>query len=307
MGLYDRGYYGDRQTTFAPEWTAVNTIIAINVAIWLANFILTGDLFREFFSLRFSLNDVFCLWPNLATHPWNAWQLLTYGFLHDGPSLLFDHANYSPLHLLFNMLTLWFFGREVEAVMGRAEFLRFYCASIVFAGLAWVVGEGLAGGQNGAPLVGASGGVMAVLAAFIWYYPRQTVLIYGILPVPAWALGLLYLMSDIGGAGDRTSHVAHVAHLGGAVFGLLYCWLGWSLDGLAALPRLLRARPRMRVFRPDDDRGPTGAGDGDDPPLEEEVDRILEKISRTGEASLTAAERDTLTRASRRLKQRSRQ
>jgi membrane associated rhomboid family serine protease len=306
MGLYDRGYYGDRQTTFAPEWTAVNTIIAVNVAIWLANFILTGDLFRELFSLRFSLNDVFCLWPNLATHPWNAWQLLTYGFLHDGPSLRFPH-DYSPLHLIFNMLTLWFFGREVEAVMGRAEFLRFYCASIVFAGLAWVVGEGLAGAQNGAPLVGASGGVMAVLAAFIWYFPRQTVLIYGVLPVPAWALGLLYLMSDVGGAGDRTSHVAHVAHLGGALFGLLYCWRGWSLDGLAKLPWLLRNRPRMRVFRPDDDRGPARPGAGDDPPLDEEVDRILEKISRTGEASLTAAERDTLTRASKRLKQRSRQ
>jgi membrane associated rhomboid family serine protease len=306
MGLYDRGYYNDRQTTFAPEWTAVNTIIAVNVAVWLANFILTGDLFRELFSLRFSLNDVFCLWPNLATHPWNAWQLLTYGFLHDGPSLVFAHANYSPLHLLFNMLTLWFFGREVEAVMGRAEFLRFYCASIVFAGLAWVVGEGLAGAQNGAPLVGASGGVMAVLAAFIWYFPRQTVLIYGVLPVPAWALGLLYLMSDLGGAGDRTSHVAHVAHLGGALFGLLYCWRGWSLDGLAALPRLLRSRPRVRVFRPDDDRGPAGPGAGDEPPLDEEVDRILEKISRTGEASLTAAERNTLTRASKRLKERSR-
>ena len=309
MGLYDRGYYGDRQTTFAPEWTAVNTIIAVNVAVWLANFILTGDLFRELFSLRLSLNDLFCLWPDLATHPWNFWQLLTYGFLHDGPSLRFANANYSPLHLLFNMLTLWFFGREVEAVMGRGEFLRFYCAAIVFAGLAWVVGEGLAGGQNGAPLVGASGGVMAVLAAFIWYYPRQTVLIYGVLPVPAWALGLLYLMSDVGGAGDRTSHVAHVAHLGGALFGLLYAWRGWSLDGLGAwswLRRLLQRPPRMRVFRPDDEHGPGAARPGDDTPLDEEVDRILEKISRTGESSLTAAERETLTRASRRLKQRSR-
>jgi hypothetical protein len=159
-------------------------------------------------------------------------------------------------------------------------------------------------------LIGASGGVMAVLAAFIWYYPRQTILIYGVFPVPAWALGLLYLASDIGGLGDHTSHVAHVAHLSGALFGLLYAWRGWSLEGMSAGPiaavtQWFSRRPRMRVVSPDDDR-PTAARPGDDPELDEEVDRILEKISRSGEASLTAAERNTLTRASQRLKQRHR-
>ncbi|MFM8735083.1 MAG: rhomboid family intramembrane serine protease [Pirellulales bacterium] len=308
MGFQDRGYYGEGRSSFAPEWSAVNTIIAINVAVWLANFILTGDLLRELFPLRLSLNDMFCLWPALPTHPWNAWQLLTYGFLHDGPSLVFPNADYSPLHLVFNMLTLWFFGREVEDVMGRGEFLRFYCAAIVFAGLVWVVSEGLGGqGRFGGPLLGASGGVMAVLAAFIWYFPRQTVLIYGVLPVPAWALGLLYLLSDLRGAGDGTSRVAHVAHLGGACFGLLYAWRGWSLDGLTGLPRRFFARrPRMRLFRPDDEARRNAATPAFDGRLDEEVDRILEKISRSGEASLTPQERETLTRASRRLKDRSR-
>jgi phosphate uptake regulator len=150
---------------------------------------------------------------------------------------------------------------------------------------------------------------MAVLAAFIWYYPRQTLLLYGVLPVPAWALGLLYLVSDIGGIGDRTSNVAHVAHLAGALFGVLYAWRGWNLDGLVEVPtawaRRFSRRPRMRIVRPDDDRD-TSARPGDDPQLDDEVDRILEKISRSGEGSLTAAERDTLTRASQRLRQRNR-
>jgi hypothetical protein len=61
----------------------------------------------------------------------------------------------------------------------------------------------------------------------------------------------------------------------------------------------------MRIVRPDDDQR-TSARPGDDPRLDEAVDRILEKISRTGESSLTAAERETLTHASRRLKERSR-
>ena len=303
MGFQDRGYYRSPSSGFAPEWSAVNALIAVNVAVWLANFILTGDLFRELFSLKVSLNDLLCLRSDLPSQPWTFWTLLTYGFLHDGPSLEAPGMPYNVFHLVFNMLTLWFFGRPVEEIMGRAEFVRFYCAAIIVAGLAWVVGE-QAGGLGGR-LVGASGGVMAVLAAFIWYYPRQTVLIYGIVPVPAWALGVLYLFSDLQGAGNRDSNVAHVAHLAGAAFGILYAWRGWSLDGLTAAPARWWAslgKRRLRIVRPDGDR--SDAGGDDEPPLEREVDRILEKIGRSGEASLTPRERDTLTRASRRLKDR---
>jgi hypothetical protein len=196
------------------------------------------------------------------------------------------------------MLTLWFFGREVEGVMGRAEFLRFYLVSIVVAGLAWVTAAQFGGA--GGRLVGASGGVMAVLAAFVWYFPRQTVLIYGVLPVPAWALGVLYFFSDVRGAATGAGNVAHVAPLAGAAFGLLYAWRGWSLDGLSDLPkRLRRAGRSLRVVRPDD-----ADTRGDDQSLQETVDRILEKISRTGASSLTSDERDALTRASRRLRDR---
>jgi membrane associated rhomboid family serine protease len=307
MGFQDRGYYRSPGAGFSPEWSAVNAIIVANVAIWLANFILTGDLFRELVSLKLSLNDLLCLRSDLPSHLWKFWTLLTYGFLHDGPSLEAPRADYNIWHLVFNMLTLWFFGRPVEGIMGRAEFLRFYCTAIVVAGLAWVIGERLGGAAPGPRLVGASGGVMAVLAAFIWYYPRETIYFWGVLPVPAWVLGVLYLLSDIQGAGNGQSNVAHVAHLAGAAFGILFAWRGWSLDGLTEAPARLLAslrRNRLRVVRPDDEPEIRFNGDRDAPPLEQEVDRILEKIGRSGEGSLTAAERDTLTRASRRLKNR---
>ncbi|MFZ9975024.1 MAG: rhomboid family intramembrane serine protease, partial [Vulcanococcus sp.] len=71
----------------------------------------------------------------------------------------------------------------------------------------------ISGGDQGR-LIGASGGVMAVLAVFIWFYPRQTVLIWGILPVPAWALGVLYFVIDLQGATHGGGKVAHMAHLG---------------------------------------------------------------------------------------------
>ena len=98
----------------------------------------------------------------------------------------------------------------------------------------------------------------------------------------------------------------------GAIFGLLYAWRGWQLGDLTDVLAAFRRR-RMRVVRPQGDfdiphRPPAAPRDGSrlDADLQQEVDRILEKISRSGESSLTAAERDTLTQASRRLKERSR-
>lgn len=147
---------------------------------------------------------------------------------------------------------------------------------------------------------------MAVLAVFIWYFPRQEVLIWGILPVPAWVMGLIIAYFDISGAVARSGNVAHVAHIGGAVFGLLYAWRGWSLTGLADVgSRLRQMRRRFKVVRPDDDFR-SGPDDEDEVSLQAKVDAILEKISRSGESSLTRDERDTLTRASRRFKGRSR-
>jgi hypothetical protein len=135
------------------------------------------------------------------------------------------------------------------------------------------------------------------------------VLLWGVLPVPAWALGVLYFVSDLQGAASGGGQVANVAHLAGAIFGGLYAWQGWNLGGFTDLRERFR-RSRMRVVRPDDDepgrRGPDARSQSAlDAELQEAVDRILEKISRSGEGSLTNDERDTLTRASRRLKERS--
>jgi len=132
-----------------------------------------------------------------------------------------------------------------------------------------------------------------------------------VLPVPAWALGVLYFLSDLEGAASGGGHVANVAHLTGAIFGGLYAWRGWNLGGIGDLVAGWgRSRRRMRVVRPDDDSGGRGERSArereDDAALREEVDRILEKISRSGESSLAADERETLARASQRLKERMR-
>lgn len=292
MGFTDRRYSYDDRGPFMADWTAVLTIIVATVAVWVANLVAAGSL---------PINQFLALRGDLPQHLLEVWQLVTYGFVHDETG---------PWHLLFNMMAVYFFGREVEALMGRGEFFRFYLTAIVLAGIAWVASVQISqpGFAGQTFLVGASGAVMAVLAMFIWHFPRQTVYIYGVLPVPAWALGILFVVLDLQGAASQQGNVAHIAHLAGAAFGLLYAWRGWSLGGLTDLSTQLRRRWRgMRVVRPDDDvPTPRQRERADDEALQIEVDRLLEKISRSGEASLTPQERETLTRASERFKQRSR-
>jgi len=137
------------------------------------------------------------------------------------------------------------------------------------------------------------------------------------LPVPVWALGIFYFVSDVQGAASGGGQVANVAHLAGAVFGLCYAWRGWDLESLFDISnRVKQMRRRMRVVHPEDDfENGRGAGQSsknrtvqsrEETAEQQAVDTILEKISRSGESSLTAQERDTLTRASQRLKDRMR-
>jgi rhomboid family protein len=285
MGIYDRDYL--REEEGSRSWTSgrsvVVNLIIVNVAIWLA-----GALFAK----QQQLNDWMALDSNLFQRPWQCWQLVTYGFAHA-----------DVWHLLFNMFFLWLFGSELEVIYGRAEFLRIFLVAIVFSALIWVAMA--AASNEPARMIGASGGVMALMILYVLHFPRRLLYIWGVIPIPAWALGSLYVLLDILGvvqsAGQEPGHgpqVANMAHLGGALFGFIYYRSKMNLGRF--VPRRLSDlkgpmfRPKLRVHDPD-----KNAGD-----LNRQVDAILEKISREGEASLTKKERKTLEEASRRYQQR---
>ena len=276
MGIYDRDYYQgeERSNWFAGRSMVVNLIL-LNVAIFIAD-LLVDQKISETLSLK----------SDLFEKPWQFWQLLTYGFVHDPNDLR---------HILFNMFGLWLFGSDVETIYGRAEFLRLYLVTIVLAGFAWVLSTVAAG--NPGVLLGASGGVMGMMMLFVMHFPRRLFYIWGILPLPAWALAVIYVFFDLMGAAHSTDNVAHVAHLAGAAFGFIYYRAHLNLGRL--IPRRLsfrslRWRPKLRVHDPDRDA----------PDLNQQVDQILEKISRQGESSLTKSERRTLEEASRRYQRR---
>ncbi len=272
MGIYDRTYYRDERPAWLSGRSMVVNLILINVVAFVA---------QSLFGIE--LSETFSLGSQLFHEPWNAWQLVTYGFIHADIG-----------HILFNMIGLWFFGSEMEELYGRAEFLRVYLAMIVVAGLAWVGYASVE--QLGGSLEGASGGVVGLVILYVLHFPKRTILIWGVLPVPAWALGVAYVVWDIAGMGQN-GNVAHVAHLAGAAFGFVYYQAGWNLGRI--VPRrfsrsMFRWRPRLRIHDPREQSAS----------LNDEVDRILEKISRQGESSLTKKERRTLEEASRRYQQR---
>jgi len=302
VGIYDRDYYRQQQrpglSSHLPR-TIVGTLIAINIAVWVADQFSPAIEFRGHLVGRW-LSHYLAADPATLTHPWLWWQFLTAGFTH-------APANIGPgiWHIIGNMLVLFMLGRAVESRYGSREFLWIYLATLVFANVAWCIVTMLTAGLNGPGIYGASGAIAGIVVLFAFNFPDTTLLVFFVLPMPAWLVGVLVVAYDIYGAMKGGSEVAYVAHVAGAAFALLYYQRGWNLtrltDGLVGpLKSLFRAKPRLRVHTPDDEPRP----DLSKSDLSKEVDRILEKIYREGEASLTSKERQTLEKASKEYQQR---
>jgi len=180
-------------------------LLAANVLVFMLQ--LAGGL---------PLVEHFALWPPATSGPrggpgFELWQLVSYSFLHG-----------SLLHLMFNMLALYTFGRDVERLFGSRWYLQFYFASVVAAALSHLVVTGWMGGAP-LPTVGASGGVYGVLLAYGIYFPRRTVLLlFPPIPLPARVFVVLFAALELYfGVTGTASGVAHFAHLGGMLGGWL--------------------------------------------------------------------------------------
>ena len=201
------------------------------------------------------------------------WTLITYMFAHGGFG-----------HIFFNMLALYFFGPPVEQRLGENRFITLYLISGIVGGLFSIV--------LGFPIIGASGAVMGVSLAFARFWPRQQVLIWGVLPIEARWLVIIYAAIDVlGFAGYGTRGIANLAHLGGLAGALLYLLFLDRRQGArrfkaAATPKV--ADTTLGGWQKVD-RNSVHAVNRD------EVDRILDKISASGIGSLTPQERQFLS------------
>jgi membrane associated rhomboid family serine protease len=310
MGIYDRDYEREQPTAWDraqnPRSITV-TLIIVNVVVFVAELITRTQVLDPFTQQpligangRPITDSVVIEWlaVNAATikQPWMWWQFLTYGFVHDVSG---------PTHVLFNMIGLYVFGRDVEQRLGRSEFLRFYLVAVVAGGIVGAITHAMMGGGSGT--IGASGAVIACAILFACFFPHRELLLMLVLPVKAWVLAVIFVLADMAGAfgflwgAESSSNTAFTVHLAGAFFALGYYFLGWNfrkLDFLAIgdLPQRLRQRSRrMRLKIHDPDRGVEREA--------EEADRILAKIHDHGESSLTPNERKILERYSRRQRE----
>jgi hypothetical protein len=167
-------------------------------------------------------------------------------------------------------------------------------------------------------MIGASGAVMAVLVLFALHFPHQRVLLFFVIPVPIWLLVIFYVLWDVFGASTRGAGIAYFAHLGGALFGLIYYQSHFRFSSLFfRVPRSVarKARPTLRILpvEPEGDTDePVGAAvesqqqpkESAEEHLEAKLDRVLEKMSKHGQDSLTTEERDILVKASELFKKR---
>jgi len=180
-----------------PSSPVTYALIAINVAVFVLQLQARDALFTDF-----------ALWP--LNDGFQPWQIVTSAFLHGGE-----------FHLLANMLGLWMFGRDVEWVMGSGYFGLAYGASVLTASAAQLVVVSM--GPDPVPTVGASGGLFGVLAAFAWLFPRRKIVpLIPPIPMPAPVFVALYAAFELyAGVTGTISGVAHFAHLGGLVGGLI--------------------------------------------------------------------------------------
>ncbi len=132
-------------------------------------------------------------------------RMLSSGFLH-----------VDMMHLLFNMMTLWFFAPLVLAYLGNWTFVLIYMGSLVFGNLLTYVFN-----QNNYSYraVGASGAVTGILYSAILLQPDMMLGLFFVVPIPAYLFGILYLLYSIYGMKSKNDNIGHSAHFGGAVGG----------------------------------------------------------------------------------------
>jgi len=279
-----------RRPTFRLHWSATLVLLVVNVVAFIVQSVI------ERFS-NVPTNDWFALSVDGLRHGF-VWQLLTYQFMHAGW-----------LHLLLNCWMIYVFGREVEETLGRNSFLALYFASGVIGGLFQALVGVLLGGAFALPVVGASAGASGLLAAFATLYPERPLmlLLFFIIPVSMRAKFLLLFggLVTVFGLVFPTGNIAHAAHLGGMLTGIVF--IRYAIYWTWQWPRLRRTRsqPLRSLVKAPHGNGATWSqtqarAEEDLPPdefLSKAVDPILEKISAHGIQSLTERERRILETA----------
>jgi len=235
-------YYQRPQISFGgPLTRAVKTIIISCVVVFLYQLISQGITGRS------EINLILGLIPILVWKKFFIWQLFTYAFLHGGIFPLF-----------FNMFALRMFGCELERHWGTRVFVKYALVTGIGAGISTVI----VSPNLGVPTIGASGLVYGILLAYGLLFPNRPIYLYFLFPIKAkyfvLIFGALELYASWSGSSDN---IAHLAHLGGMLFGFVYLRYHSLLSGLRRYyyqSKRRRLRRKLRVIDGKDDSDDLG-------------------------------------------------
>jgi membrane associated rhomboid family serine protease len=285
-----RSSYGSGSPFGVSITPMVKRLLIINAGVFLVAFLL------ENFTTSTVVRDLLGFSPaRFLTRPWT---LLTYAFTHVGI-----------FHVFFNLLMLFFFGPPLEGRWGSQPFLRYYLVAAAGGAVFSLM-------QPYGYVIGASGAIYGLMLAFAMAWPNMPIHVFGIFPVPAkWLVGGMAVISVLYIIAPQADGVAHWAHLGGFVTGFLYLKSQWGPSPWGELPARSRKPKRtpsailpwMENRKPSEGREvpaaaparPRAAAARRERELLDDVDRILDKISEQGIASLTEDERKRLDEVSR--------
>ncbi|MEM7645532.1 MAG: rhomboid family intramembrane serine protease [Pseudomonadota bacterium] len=245
------------QFQVVPLSPMVKKLIILNVGIWfflqliLENLFLSQDYITQFFSFT----------PKYTLENFFIWQPLTYMFLHSK----------NVFHVILNMVSLWFFGSELEYRWGAKSFLLYYLACGVGAAFIYFIGVIVVGLVQGheplvyvIPVLGASGAVFGVLLAYGILFGDRIIYFFGVFPMKAkiflMIIGGIEVVSLLS-AGMGGSNVANLAHIGGLISGYLYLlfWTRWQQNRWRGAKNPKARRNLRLVVNNDnkkDDQGP---------------------------------------------------
>ncbi|OOQ58531.1 rhomboid family protein [Mucilaginibacter pedocola] len=282
----------DIQYKMSRSGNKINLLIGINVIVYLAiniPSVLLGLVTRLDSNPIIDFTQKYLLLPaDLRTLLYHFWTPVTYMFMHAGI-----------LHILFNMLWLYWMGQIFEEYLGNKRTIGLYLLGGLTGGFLFVAAYNLLpaftsiNAASGGVIVGASASVMAVMVATATLLPDHTISLIIIGPVKLKWLAIFYVVVDfLSIAGSNAG--GEIAHLGGALFGFVYIrQLQKGNDWIGSINKMFQPKPKMKVvsFEPQQKKN-------NNLPRQDEIDRILDKISASGYESLSKQERETLSRAS---------
>lgn len=269
--------------------SAIRQIILINVTVFLIS------LFIRIFATLAEANPdavlrYFYLPSNLGVLLIRPWTIITN---------IFFHAS-GIWHILINMLMLYFIGRILEDFMSRQKVWTIFLGGGILGGIFFVAASNIfpifSGAVDRSVLLGASGGVTAIIVATGFHLPHYTVRPYNLFNIEMRWLAAILVLLDLINMPGSSNLGGLFAHLGGASFGALYILY---LQGKINLPEIDWGSKRSKmktVYYDEAKRTPKPKRKSD--PDQEEIDAILDKISQSGYDSLTEEEKEILFKAS---------